>query len=160
MMYLPDVLSGKSLVLTWLSCVLLPRGLMAPGIAGTIWSLSPGRSLVCIHNKLKSAKSSTSLFMFPVHISLREDRRSYLQYAKKCLITLQSCMTFMALVVQLKLTQAMKPINTGTNWNSCEQFQHLSFYLPLQSGLLFCQKYTSSQVTMMQNTSTPWRNSC
>lgn len=33
MMYLPDILSGKSLVLTWSSSVLHPRGFMAPGIA-------------------------------------------------------------------------------------------------------------------------------
>lgn len=99
MMYLPDVLSGKSLVLTGSSCVLLLKGLMALGIAGRIWSLSPVRSLVCIHSKMKSAKSFISLFMFPVHILLREDRRSYFQYATKCLITLQSCMPFRALVI-------------------------------------------------------------
>lgn len=56
---------------------------------------------------------------------------------------LQSCMPFRTLVIQLKLTQAMKLINTGINWNSCEQFQHLSFHLPLQSGVLLCQKDTS-----------------
>jgi len=99
MMYLPVVLSGKSLVLAWLSCVLLPRGLMAPVIDGRIWSLSPVRSLVCTQSKMKSANSSISLFMFPVLILLRADRRSSLQCATKCLITLQFCVPFRALVV-------------------------------------------------------------
>lgn len=82
MMYLPDVLSGKSLVLNWSSC-----GQITLGTAGRMESLSPVRSLACVHSKLKSAKSFMSLFMFPVHIQLREDRSSNLHYITICLIT-------------------------------------------------------------------------
>lgn len=116
------------------------------------------RSLVCIHSKEKCKIFQIS-FSFRCAFMVRR-QKEVLAVCNRMFNYLQSCIPFKALVVQLKLTQAMKPINTGINWNSYEQFQHLSCYLPLQSGVLLCQKDSSPQVPMKQNISTLWRNSC
>lgn len=130
---------------------------MTPEIDGRIWSLSPVRSLICFCSK--KCKIFHISFYFPSAFMVRRQKQLF-AVCNWMFNYLLSCIPFKALVVQLKLTQAMKPMNTGINWNSCEQFQHLSFSLPLQSRVLLCQKDTSPQVTMKQSSSALWRNSC
>lgn len=131
---------------------------MTPEIDGSIWSLSPVRSLVCSHSKEK-CKIFHNSFYFPTLFIVRRQKEVF-TVCNRMFDNLQPCVLFKGLVAQLKLAQAMKLINTGIKWNVCEQFQHLSFYLPLQSGVLLCQKDPSPQVPMKQNIIALWRNSC